>query len=288
MNLHRCILGNNDCFKAGQLVVPQGVMIHSTGANNPMLRRYVQPMVGCSDYNWLMELLGDNPNNNDWNQPRPGGNKVCVHGFIGKLADGSVASVQTLPWDIVGWHSGYANARSTTNANKLGYISFEICEDDLKDPAYFSEVYREAVELTAYLCRMYGFDPLGKNKYGYPYITCHREGYDYGIAYCHADVLHWFPKFGKSMDDFRQDVKKELEDEDMDVARFTELWREMRKGLQDNDSAEWSREAREWAVNNGLVQGGSADGFNGMWEDLLTREQMVVLMFRFAQKVGLV
>ena len=73
------------------------------------------------------------------------------------------------------------------------------------------------------------------------------------------------------------------EDDDMDVTRFTELWREMRKELQDNDSSAWSAEAREWAVSSGLVQGGSAESANYMWEDVLTREQMVTILYRFAQ-----
>ena len=51
-----------------------------------------------------------------------------------------------------GWHCG-DDANST-------HVSFEICEDDLTDPEYFAAVYREAVELTAYLCEMYGLDPM--------------------------------------------------------------------------------------------------------------------------------
>lgn len=31
-----------------------------------------------------------------------------------------------------------------------------------------------------------------------------------GIASNHADVMHWFPKFGKSMDIFRTEIKKLL------------------------------------------------------------------------------
>ena len=31
-----------------------------------------------------------------------------------------------------------------------------------------------------------------------------------GIASNHADVMHWFPKFGKSTDTFRTDVKAGL------------------------------------------------------------------------------
>ena len=43
MELHECILTRNDCCRRGTPLVPRGVMVHSTGANNPYLRRYVQP-----------------------------------------------------------------------------------------------------------------------------------------------------------------------------------------------------------------------------------------------------
>ena len=88
----------------------------------------------------------------DWNRS---GTNACVHAFIGKLADGSVASVQTLPWNMRGWHAGNGTTRPSANNT---HISFEICEDDLTDRDYFNQVYQEAVELTAYLCGLYGLD----------------------------------------------------------------------------------------------------------------------------------
>jgi LysM repeat protein len=135
--------------------------------------------------------LGKNQYNNHWNTYHPGGREVCVHGFIGKLADGTVATYQCLPWDHRGWHAG-GSANNT-------HIGFEICEDDLTDGAYFAKVYKEAVELCAYLCKQYGLTE--KN------IICHSEGYKQGVASNHGDVMHWFPKHGKSMDTFRAEVK---------------------------------------------------------------------------------
>ena len=38
-------------------------------------------------------------------------------------------------------------------------------------------------------------------------IICHSEGYKQGVASNHGDVMHWFPKHGKSMDTFRAKVK---------------------------------------------------------------------------------
>ena len=85
-------------------------------------------------------------------------------------------------------------------------------------------------------------------------------------------------------------VRPVFEEEAMDVKQFTELWREMRKNLQDNDSGKYSQEARAWAVGSGLICGSGTlpDGTPSyMWEDVLTREQLATVLFRFAQKAGL-
>ena len=189
MKLYKLILTNNACYKAGKTIKPKGIMVHSTGANNPWLKRYVGPDDG---------LLGKNQYNNHWNQDKPGGRQVCVHAFIGKLADGSIATYQTLPWNHRGWHAG-GDANNT-------HIGFEICEDGLTDASYFSAVYKEAVELCVHLCKLYGLSEKD--------IICHSEGYKQGIASNHADVMHWFPKHGKTMDTFRADVKKLLNEEE--------------------------------------------------------------------------
>ena len=182
MNLNKLIFTENACYKAGRKIKVKGIMVHSTGANNPWLKRYVGPDDG---------KLGKNQYNNHWNTYHPGGREVCVHGFIGKLADGSIATYQTLPWDHRGWHAG-GSANDT-------HIGFEICEDGLSDKTYFNKVYKETVELCAYLCKQYGLTEQN--------IICHSEGYKKGIASDHGDVMHWFPKHGKSMDTFRADVK---------------------------------------------------------------------------------
>lgn len=187
MNLQKLIFTNNACYKAGRKISPKGIMVHSTGANNPWLKRYVGPDDG---------KLGKNQYNNHWNQSMD--REVCVHAFIGKLADGSIATYRTLPWDHRGWHCGSGSKGSGNNT----HISFEICEDGLTDASYFNKVYREAVELCAYLCKLYGLTE--KN------IICHSEGHAQGIASNHGDVMHWFPKHGKNMNTFRADVKVKL------------------------------------------------------------------------------
>lgn len=190
MNLKKLILEKNDCYRKGRTIVPSGIMVHSTGAKNPWLKRYVGPDDG---------LLGYNTNQNHWNMSGVG---ACVHAFIGKLADGTIATYQTLPWNWRGWHAASGPKGSANNT----HISFEICEDGLTDADYFNKVYREAVELCAYLCKQYNLTERN--------IICHCEGHDLGIASNHGDVMHWFPKHGKSMDTFRADVKRLLNNEE--------------------------------------------------------------------------
>lgn len=79
------------------------------------------------------------------------------------------------------------------------------------------------------------------------------------------------------------------EDDDMDKETFKELWYEMRKELQDNDAGAWSEEARKWAVDTGLIAGNGTDVDgepNCMWADVLTREQFVTVLYRFARLMG--
>ena len=242
MNLHKLFLTENECYKVGRKITPKGIMVHSTGANNPNLKRYVGPDDG---------LLGVNQYGNHWNTYRPGGTQVCVHGFIGKLADGSVATYQTLPWDMRGWHAGGA-------ANDT-HIGFEICEDGLEDKAYFDKVYKEAVELCAYLCKLYNLNPATS-------IICHSEGYKAGIASNHGDVMHWFPKHGKTMDDFRSDVYNLIHSELVSDAVD-------HPPVDPHKPSDWA--ADDWYL---AVQRGVFDGTNP--KNPLTREQAAVVFRR--------
>lgn len=186
MNLKQYFLTKNECYQRNVYITVKGLMLHSTGANNPNLKRYVPNFDGT---------IGDNQYGNHWDTFQPGGRQVCVHGFIGKLEDGSIATVQTLPWNMKGWHAG-GDANAT-------HIGVEICEDDLTNADYFNKVYTEAVELFAYLCKEFNLNPLTN-------IICHSEGASKGIASNHSDVMHWFPKHGKSMDTFRADVQNKM------------------------------------------------------------------------------
>ena len=73
LKIYKHYFTNTDCYKAAVIQESKGVQVHSTGANNPYLKRYVQPDDG---------RLGKNNNKNDHNRP---GLDVCANAYIGKL-----------------------------------------------------------------------------------------------------------------------------------------------------------------------------------------------------------
>lgn len=189
-----CMMTQSTCYRGTSKMTIKGVLWHSTGANNPWLKRYVQPDDNAPDKQELLALLGHNVYGNDWNHKTV---EAGLNAWIGKLADGSVASVQTMPWDFKPWGCG--------GGCNNGWVQFEICEDNLYDESYFRAVYKEACELTAYLCKKFNIDPWGKVG-NVPTILCHKDSYNYGMGSNHEDVYHWFNKYKKSMDDVRRDV----------------------------------------------------------------------------------
>ena len=197
-----CMMTQSTCYKGTSKMKVLGVLWHSTGANNPTLKRYVQPDDKAPDRAALLAKLGTNAYGNDWNHIDT---QAGLNAWVGKLADGTVTSVQTMPWDFRPWGCG-SGSKGSCNS---GWVQFEICEDALTDPAYFAAAYQEAVELTAYICTLYGIDPKGTatlNGVKVPTILCHADSYKLGVGSNHGDVLHWFPKFGKNMDSVRNDV----------------------------------------------------------------------------------
>ena len=288
-----CMQDNSTCYKETTIMKPVGVLWHSTGCNNPYLLRYIQPSPHDPNYEALMEEIGKNRYGTDYNHTSY---QSGLNAWIGRRYDETITTMQSMPWDYRPWGCGTGKFGSCNS----GWIQFEICEDDLQDPIYFNAVYQEACELTAYLCLIYNIDPFGYtmlNDIKVPNILCHADSYELGLGINHGDVMHWFPKYGKSMETVRQDVAnllktailEEEEDEDMTLEKFTELYNEMRKDLQDNDCQPYSAEARSWALATGLINGNGTtiDGEpNCMWEDILTREQFITVLYRFYQMMG--
>lgn len=183
MEIVQSILTNNPCYKAGNKITVQGLMLHSVGCNQPSAEKFIR----------------------DWNKPLE--RKRCVHAFI----DGNTGKVyQTLPWDYRGWHCG-GEANGT-------HIGVEMCEpagiqyvkgaafnctDRTNALAVAKRTYDAAVELFAFLCQEYRLDPLADGV-----ILSHKEGHTRGIASGHEDPSHLWNglQSGYTMEGFRHDV----------------------------------------------------------------------------------
>lgn len=276
-----CMQTNSTCYKGTRKMVPVGILWHSTGANNPNLKRYVQPLKTDANYTEIISLLGQNTSGTDWNHTEI---QAGLNAWIGKLANGTVTSIQSMPWDYRPWGCGSGKKGSCNS----GWIQFEICEDDLNNADYFNKTYEEAVQLTAYLCKMYNLDPKGTvdfNGVKVPVILCHADAYKLGLGSNHADVLHWFKKYGKTMDDVRNDVSKVLssinpteEEEEMTQEQFNTMMNTWIAEQAKKEPGTWSKDARDWGEKNGLITGDDAG--SKMYKKFITREEFITVLYR--------
>ena len=191
MEIIQCYQTKNPCYRKGTPIKPVGIVVHSTGANNPHLCRYVD----CP------ERLGVNRYGNHWNRPEAA---TLVHGAIGLDKEGFVTVVNTLPYTMAAWGVG-KGSRGSYNYDPTGHIQFEMCEDDLTDPSYFDQVMGTAVAYCARLCREYGLAAES--------VVSHKEAHAQGYASNHGDPENWMGRFGMTMEDFRARVRAKLKGE---------------------------------------------------------------------------
>lgn len=190
LNIIKAYAVKNLCYITAQKMVPKGIVVHSTGANNPNLKRYVD----------APDEVGKNQYGNHWNKAKPGGRKVCVHAFIGYDKNKVIRVAEILPLNICCWGVG-SGKKGSYNFNPA-YIQFEICEDGLKDKTYYNKAFSVAAEYCAQLCR--------EHNISIDSIVGHCEAYKQGYGSNHGDPEHWMKKFGETMDDFRKRVSEIL------------------------------------------------------------------------------
>lgn len=194
LNIIKAHAVKNLCYIEAKKTVPQGIVVHSTGTNNPNLKRYVD----------AVDEVGVNKYGNHWNTAKPGGRKVCVHAFIGYDKNKEIRVAEILPLNICCWGVGKGK-KGSYNSNPA-YIQFEICEGKLTDKVYYQKAFAVAAEYCAELCRAYGINVDN--------IVGHCEAYRLGYGSNHSDPEHWMKKFGETMDDFRKQVSEILKTND--------------------------------------------------------------------------
>lgn len=321
MNLFECFMRQSTCYKGTTIGKPVGVLWHDTGAGNPNLKRYVQPDDNEPNRESLLRKLGVNNNKNDWNHISL---DAGLNAFIGKCSDGSIATVQTMPWNYRAWGCGSGKNGSCNGnkdvANSPFWIQFEICDDFYKDATYFRKVYQEACEFTAFICNQFGIDPKGTVKYNgviVPTILCHADSYKLGLGSNHGDVLGWFSKYGKTMDNVRNDVESIIKNGKVvipdQIYRIRKSWEDVQSQIgayknldaakkecpegyavydkngnevyrmaeikKDNTPADWAKDAVEWATKNNVLKGDKNGDLK--LHSTLTREELVVILKRY-------
>lgn len=249
MNLSNRYLQNNDCYRTNRTITPQGVMVHSTGVAQPNPEVFIK----------------------HWNKS---GVEVAPHAIVSQ--DGVF---QLLPWNHRGWHAGVGSKGSANNT----HISFEICEpaghtynggtivgyDVAKNADYFARIYQNAVELTAMLCSTYKLDPLADGV-----VICHSEGYTRGIASNHSDVTQWFPKHGKTMQNFREDVATYMKGEsEVTQEQFNAMMDVYLTQQRSKETSDWSAQAWDKATAAGVFDGTAPQA-------QLSREQAALVLDR--------
>ena len=206
-----CMMTQSTCYNNSTQGIPVGVLWHDTAAGNPNLWRYVQPDDNAKNKDIQLKKIGVNSRHNDYNHKTVYAGLNC---WIGRLADGTVSTIQTLPWNLRPWGCG-AGSRGSCNGSTGSpfWIQFEICDDNYTSKAYFNEIYQEACELTAYLCKKFNIDPNGTVNYKnqqVPTILCHQDSYKYQLGSNHSDIYKWFSRYGKDMNTARADITKIL------------------------------------------------------------------------------
>lgn len=175
----------NRCCKQGLKVTHTGILVHSTGAVNRNLKRYVD----------APEALGKNAYNNHWNSEKA---DKAVHAFIGFDKDEQIIVAECLPLTISCWGSGSGKNGSCNRT----HIQFEICQGSDTDAAYYHAAIAVAEQYCAHLCRERGWTAAD--------IISHKEAAEAGKASNHGDPDVWMRKFGDSMDAFRSRVNARL------------------------------------------------------------------------------
>ena len=122
------------------------------------------------------------------------------------------------------------------------------------------------------MCRRFRLDPLADGV-----VLCHSEGYARGIASNHADVLHWWRKFGVSMDNFRRDVAEKMKGGERDLTE-QEVRAIIREELAAAQAARDKLPASDWAAEKlkqakaaGITDGTRPRGF-------ATREEVALMV----------
>jgi LysM repeat protein len=206
---------------------PAGLFIHSTGADNPHVRRYAGNVTGSDP------LIGNNPNGNGFTQwtdesgrNRAGQAVPCPNAVMGLATDLKPITVLIMNDEDCPWCAGRGNLATaqrngfnTDSANWVSYWQVEICEDQRQvtvygvrnpfNPAQYAKLmYDETVNFAIdfFIAYFDGKPSAVTNRT----LLGHADANRLGIASGHADPWHWWNKHGYTLNGFIADVQRGL------------------------------------------------------------------------------
>ena len=144
--------------------------------------------------------------------------------------------------------------------NRTGsYLKYNVSANK----AYFENVYTKAVYACAYVLRQIGVSTITPNN-----VISHAEAYKKGIGSNHADIGHWWPEHGKTMDDFRADVNKYMKNGTLPYDKEVNKPNPPEQDTPAEIDIAWDK-----ACDMGLFDGTNPGG-------IVSRRQLAVVLYR--------
>lgn len=175
---------HNRAYSCGRTIQPTGAVNHSLGCAQPKLEVFYNTM----------------------NSPKAG---WAVNAILGDFHTGEGRILLVMPYKARPRGVGSGKKGSWNNSR----IQWEVCEpsghtyaggtmigyDVEKNQGYFERMWKMLVAWNVYVCAKLGYSVAN--------IGDHAESYRAGMGGNHADMGHWLPKHGKSMDALRAEVE---------------------------------------------------------------------------------
>ena len=175
---------SNGAYISGRTITPNGCVNHSLGVAQPSVDAIF----------------------NNMNQAGAGWG---VNAILGDFHKGEGKIILALKMNSRPWGCGSGSKGSYNNTR----IQWEVCEpaghtysggtmigyNVKKNQAYFDRMWKMLVAWNVYCIKKLGYSASD--------ICDHSESYKAGYGTNHADMMHWLPKHGKSMDALRSEVK---------------------------------------------------------------------------------
>lgn len=189
---------------------------------------------------------------------------ASAHGFVDWNG-----YIQTIPYDEVAWHAGY-----TANHK---YIGIEMCHATNK--ADFDKVWDNTVETVV--------DLINKCGFSINELTTHNEVSLRWRETDHTDPIGYFKKFGKTFEDFKNDVIAQI-DGGLNMTQYEELKDEIEKIREQLSTYKYmdesikkispdAFEALQAAIKKGAIAYGENGFTPGLTKDMI---RMIIYMYR--------